>query len=165
MYRRHREQLERKLAQALRLALEPTDPVTRERLARSVEDLEKVIEQYHAALQSFVGGNPEPMKALFSHADDVVAPYSSRGPSWYDGFAKPDVVAPGHKLASDTNTASYLYTTLTTSRAQSSNGQALLSLSGTSMSAAVASGVVALILDAHHENGLHQQTPLTANPM
>jgi len=40
MYRRHREQLERKLAQALRLALEPTDPVTREKLAQSVEDLE-----------------------------------------------------------------------------------------------------------------------------
>ena len=40
MYRRHREQLERKLAQALRLALEPVDPVTRERLAQSVEDLQ-----------------------------------------------------------------------------------------------------------------------------
>jgi len=38
----------------------------------SVEDLEKVIEQYHAALQIFLGGNAEPMKALFSHADDVV---------------------------------------------------------------------------------------------
>ena len=42
--------------------------------------------------------------------DDVVAPYSSRGPSWYDGFAKPDLVAPGHKLVSDTDTSSYLYT-------------------------------------------------------
>ena len=43
-------------------------------------------------------------------SDDVVAPYSGRGPSWYDGFAKPDVVAPGHKLASDASTSSYLYT-------------------------------------------------------
>ncbi len=30
--------------------------------------------------------------------DDSVAPYSSRGPTWYDGQAKPDVVAPGHAL-------------------------------------------------------------------
>jgi serine protease AprX len=27
--------------------------------------------------------------------DDLVAPYSSRGPTWYDGYAKPVVVAPG----------------------------------------------------------------------
>ena len=36
-----------------------------------------------------------------TRTDDRVAPYSSRGPTWYDGFAKPDVVAPGHKLTSD----------------------------------------------------------------
>ena len=35
-----------------------------------------------------------------TRADDRVAPYSSRGPSWYDGFAKPDVVAPGDNLLS-----------------------------------------------------------------
>src|SRR4030095_5043833 len=33
-----------------------------------------------------------------SRSDDGVAPYSSRGPTWYDGQAKPDVVAPGHTL-------------------------------------------------------------------
>ena len=33
-----------------------------------------------------------------TRADDLVADYSSRGPTWYDGFAKPDVVAPGHRL-------------------------------------------------------------------
>jgi serine protease AprX len=33
-------------------------------------------------------------------SDDRVAAYSSRGPSWYDGFAKPDLVAPGHGLVS-----------------------------------------------------------------
>jgi hypothetical protein len=40
MTRREREELERKLAQALRLALEPTDAITRERLAQFIEDLE-----------------------------------------------------------------------------------------------------------------------------
>jgi hypothetical protein len=40
MTRSHREELIRKLAQARRLALEPTDPLTRERLARWVEELE-----------------------------------------------------------------------------------------------------------------------------
>jgi hypothetical protein len=34
------EELERKLAQARRLALEPTDPLTQERIAQMVEDLE-----------------------------------------------------------------------------------------------------------------------------
>ena len=33
--------------------------------------------------------------------DDNVADYSSRGPSWYDGYAKPDVVAPGSNLISN----------------------------------------------------------------
>jgi len=38
----------------------------------SVNDLEEVVEQYHTALDVFVRGTPEPMKALFSRADDVV---------------------------------------------------------------------------------------------
>ena len=40
MTRLQREILERKLAQALRLALEPTDPLSRERLAQVIEELE-----------------------------------------------------------------------------------------------------------------------------
>ena len=40
MTRRDRAELNRKLAQARRLALEPSDPLTRERLAQLVEDLE-----------------------------------------------------------------------------------------------------------------------------
>jgi hypothetical protein len=40
MNRRDREELERRLAQARRLALEPSDPLTRERLAQLVEELE-----------------------------------------------------------------------------------------------------------------------------
>ena len=40
MTRWHREELNRKLAQARRLALEPSDPLTHERLAQLIEDLE-----------------------------------------------------------------------------------------------------------------------------
>ena len=35
-----------------------------------------------------------------SRVDDGIPSYSSRGPSWYDGYAKPDLVAPGHRLVS-----------------------------------------------------------------
>ena len=40
MDRRQREELNRRLAQARRLALEPSDPLTRERLAQLMGDLE-----------------------------------------------------------------------------------------------------------------------------
>ena len=36
-----------------------------------------------------------------SRADDRIPSYSSRGPSWYDGHAKPDLVAPGDHLIAD----------------------------------------------------------------
>ena len=38
----------------------------------AVKDLEEVVERYHTALDMFVRGRPEPMKGLFSRADDVV---------------------------------------------------------------------------------------------
>ena len=40
MTRANRLELERKLEQARRLAMEPTDPLTRQRLAQLVEELE-----------------------------------------------------------------------------------------------------------------------------
>ena len=40
MTRAHDRELERKLEQARRLAMEPTDPLTRERLAQLIEELE-----------------------------------------------------------------------------------------------------------------------------
>jgi len=80
-----------------------------------------------------------------SRADDRVAPYSSRGPSWYDAFAKPDVTAPGHNLLSIAAKGSYLRR-LNEKRGGSGD---YMRLSGTSMAAAVATGVVALTLDAN----------------
>ena len=90
-------------------------------------------------------------KDTVSRLDDEVAPYSSRGPTWFDARVKPDVVAPGHRLASDTDLSSQLYAALRENRGQSRTGEPLLLLSGSSMAAAVTSGVVALTLQAHED--------------
>jgi ketosteroid isomerase-like protein len=37
----------------------------------TVDDVDKLIERYHLALGEFVIGDPEPVKELFSHKDDV----------------------------------------------------------------------------------------------
>ncbi len=77
--------------------------------------------------------------------DDRIAPYSSRGPSWYDGFAKPDLSAPGDNMLSVAAAGSTLRL-LQESRGNVGN---YMRLSGTSMAAGVTSGVVALILQAN----------------
>ena len=103
-------------------------------------------------------------KDTITRDDDVVAPYSSRGPAWFDGYAKPDVVAPGHNLASDTNVSSYLYNLLKANHTQAKNGLPMLKLSGTSMAAGVTSGVVAVMLQAHNQSLVGKQhKPLTPN--
>ena len=71
--------------------------------------------------------------------------YSSRGPTWYDGMAKPDLVAPGHGLVAAAAKSSTLYMNNPALRVDDS----YLRLSGTSMAAAVVSGTVALILEAN----------------
>ena len=37
----------------------------------AVEDLDEVIEQYHLAVDELLKGNPEPVKKLWSHREDV----------------------------------------------------------------------------------------------
>jgi serine protease AprX len=96
-------------------------------------------------------------------SDDTIADFSSRGPTWFDAYAKPNVVAPGYQLAADTSLNSYLYKLLPSGRIKTKNGAEFLSLSGTSMATAVTSGVVALIVDAHNKSGFHRQKALTAN--
>jgi serine protease AprX len=87
--------------------------------------------------------------------DDRVAPFSSRGPSWYDGLAKPDLVAPGAGLLSDEadgSTLSQLYPALVVA---GTNGK-LMRLSGSSMATGVVSGLVALMIEAH-DYGAYQR--------
>jgi hypothetical protein len=98
-----------------------------------------------------------------SRDDDLVAPYSSRGPTWFDAYAKPDVVAPGDRLVSDTALTSFLFKQLTKNRLTAKTGQPLLQLSGTSMAAAVTTGVLALVVQQHNQSGYHRQGPLSPN--
>jgi hypothetical protein len=37
----------------------------------AVDDLAEVVEQYHLALGEFVEGNPEPLKMMYYHREDV----------------------------------------------------------------------------------------------
>ena len=40
-------------------------------------------------------------KGTVTRRNDTIAGLPSRGPTWYDAFAKPDVIAPGHRLAAN----------------------------------------------------------------
>lgn len=61
-------------------------------VSSSVRDLDEVIRQYHTALDVFLRGRPEPMKALFSHADDVVLanPFGPAVRGWETASARLD---------------------------------------------------------------------------
>ena len=36
-----------------------------------VDDVDEVVEQHHLALGEFVKGNPEPLKMVYSHREEV----------------------------------------------------------------------------------------------
>lgn len=83
-----------------------------------------------------------------TRTDDRLADYSSRGPSWYDGIAKPDVLAPGQGLVSNDALGSTLdrnYPSLVVR----SGSTRYLRLSGSSMATGVVAGLAALMLEAN----------------
>jgi len=87
-----------------------------------------------------------------SRNDDTVAPFSSRGPTWYDGEAKPDIVAPGSLLTAAVDPSCRLYQENPGARVSVfQDPNRYLRLSGTSMAAAVVSGIVATMVEAHRD--------------
>jgi serine protease AprX len=98
-------------------------------------------------------------KATASRSDDEIALFSSRGPTWYDGRIKPDVVAPGQALVAINSLASTLFQ----NPLLHVDIAPYIKLSGTSMAAAVASGVVALMIEANRldEGATSRLTPNT----
>lgn len=82
-------------------------------------------------------------------ADDLLATWSSQGPTAIDGLAKPDLVAPGRKIVSLRSAGSTLDLQLPDRVVAGLDPlvPAYFRLSGTSMAAPIVTGVVALMLE------------------
>jgi serine protease AprX len=81
--------------------------------------------------------------------DDTVASYSSRGPTKFEFAMKPDVVAPGTHIVAPEAARSWIASNYPQFHTAGVANNAYMSLSGTSMAAAVVSGGVALLLQAN----------------
>jgi serine protease AprX len=80
--------------------------------------------------------------------DDLIASYSSKGPTTYDHVVKPDVVAPGNLVVSLADLGSTLKNTYPSNLVSGYSNDYFV-LSGTSMATPAATGAVVLLLQAH----------------
>ncbi len=100
-------------------------------------------------------------EGTYTRADDLVASYSSKGPTQVDHVVKPDLVAPGNLIVSLQaagatlvkqnfgNLVAKSYFEDTNYRQGEQTSKNFFTLSGTSMAAAVVSGAVADIVHAN----------------
>jgi len=77
-----------------------------------------------------------------TRSDDTIASYSSKGPTKFDHYAKPDIVAPGNKIVSTMEGGTTLSNLFPANRVDSD----FFTLSGTSMATPVVSGAAVLLL-------------------
>src|SRR5580658_4153337 len=80
----------------------------------------------------------------YNASDDRLASFSSAGPT-YEGFVKPEIVSPGGHIAASMSASSYLANIDPNSMNPT---EQMFTMSGTSMAAAVTTGVVALMIQS-----------------
>ncbi|HWN98101.1 MAG TPA: S8 family peptidase [Blastocatellia bacterium] len=98
--------------------------------------------------------------ATDGRSDDVIATYSSRGPTrgfyttangvrHYDNLLKPDLVAPGNKILGAMSPNNYLVTTYPALNANNSSNarRKMMYLSGSSVASPVVAGAAALLIE------------------
>lgn len=102
-------------------------------------------------------GSMKPMDTA-TRTDDLIASYSSKGPTLIDHIVKPDIVAPGNLLISTETSNTALYSAEPSNLVPlnyyiyggtSRSSTTYFTLSGTSMATGVVSGAVADLLQAH----------------
>jgi serine protease AprX len=88
-------------------------------------------------------------KGTVNRSDDVMTTYSSRGPTKFEHAVKPDLVAPGNRIVSLEASGTYLQRNYPQFHMAGNWGNSYMHLSGTSMSAAIVTAGVALLMQGH----------------
>lgn len=91
-------------------------------------------------------------QGTLARSDDLLAPFSSRGPTPYDGIGKPDIVAPGVAIPVAARPGSRAWTHMPRNKINRWDGVNtaaghLMAVSGTSFAAPAVTGTIALMLE------------------